>query len=216
MGFCLFNNVAMAARRAQALGLGRVAIVDWDVHHGNGTEDDLRGRPLGAVRLPAPGRLLPARPRPGRAPGRGEGLGATVNVPLPAGSGDATYLRALEQVVVPALDAFAPDLLLVSSGQDAGRLGPAGPDERHRRGLPRADRARCASGPASHCDGRVVAVLEGGYSVDHMPFCTLATVEALAGLRPSLAADPIELDVPEAPLPHELAAIERARAAALS
>ena len=215
MGFCLFNNVALAARRAQALGRGRVAIVDWDVHHGNGTEDVFEADPSVLFVSLHQDDFYPRGRGRVEHRGRGEGLGATVNVPLPAGSGDATYLRALEQVVVPALDAFAPDFLLISSGQDAAASDPLGRMSVTAEGF-RALTARLREWAASHCDGRVVAVQEGGYSVDHMPFCTLATVEALAGLRPSLAADPIELDVPEAPLPHELAAIERARAAALS
>jgi acetoin utilization deacetylase AcuC-like enzyme len=215
MGFCLFNNVALAARRAQALGLGRVAIVDWDVHHGNGTEDVFAADPsVLFVSLHQDDFYPQGRGRVGDR-GSGDGLGATVNLPLPAGSGDRAYLRALERVVIPVLDAFAPELLLISAGQDAAASDPLGRMSVTSEGF-RAMTSRLREWAAAGCGGRVVAVQEGGYSVDHMPFCVLATVEALAGLQPSLAADPIELDVPAAARPHELAAIERAREAALA
>ena len=210
MGFCLFNNVALAARRAQSLGLARVAIVDWDVHHGNGTEDLFAADPSVLFVSLHQDDLYPVGRGRVEDRGAGEGLGTTVNVPLPAGSGDATYLRALDEVVVPALDAFAPELLLISAGQDAAASDPLGRMSVTSEGF-RAMTARLVEWADRNCAGRVVAVQEGGYSVDHMPFCTLASVEALAGLPPSLAADPIELDVPDAPRPHELAAIERAR-----
>ena len=214
MGFCLFNNVALAARRAQALGLARVAIVDWDVHHGNGTEDVFAADPSVLFVSLHQDDLYPAGRGRVEDRGTGEGVGATVNLPLPAGSGDAAYLLALERVVVPALEAFAPEMLLISAGQDAAASDPLGRMSVTSEGF-RAMTARLRDWAAERCAGRVLAIQEGGYSVDHMPFCVLASVEALAGLPPSLAADPIELDVPEAPRPHELAAIEHARAAVL-
>ncbi len=197
MGFCLFNNAALAARRAQALGLGRVAIVDWDVHHGNGTEDVFAEDPSVLLVSLHQDDLYPKGRGCAGDRGIGEGLGTTVNVPLPAGSGDATYLRAIEEVVVPALDAFAPELLLISAGQDAAASDPLGRMSVTTEGF-RAMTAHLREWAARHCAGRLVAVQEGGYSVDHMPFCTLATIEALAGLPPSFTADPIELDVPAA------------------
>jgi len=213
MGFCLFNNVAVAAARARQLGLARVAIVDWDVHHGNGTEDVFAADPsVLFVSLHQDDLYPQGRGRVGDR-GRDEGLGATVNVPLPPGSGDEVYLRAVDQVVVPALDAFAPELVLISAGQDAAASDPLGRMSVTSEGF-RAMTDRLCAWAAGNCEGRVLAVQEGGYSVDHMPFCVLATVEALAGLEPALAADPIELDVPEGLREIEIAAIESARQAA--
>jgi acetoin utilization deacetylase AcuC-like enzyme len=198
MGFCLFNCVAVAARHVQrAHGAGRVAIVDWDVHHGNGTQeifyedpsvlfvslhqDDLY--PVGSGRL---GDI-----------GAGAGEGYTVNVPLPAGSGDLTYLQAIESVVSPILDRFSPDFLIVSAGQDPAASDPLGRMSVTTEGFREMTRRLLASAEAS-CEGRVLAYQEGGYSADHMPFCTAAIVEALAGLEPSFETDPMELDVPAA------------------
>ncbi|HVQ60235.1 MAG TPA: class II histone deacetylase [Solirubrobacterales bacterium] len=195
MGFCLFNNVALAARRAQQLGAERVAIVDWDVHHGNGTEDVFAAEAsvlLGSLHQED---LYPAGRGRAEDRGVGEGLGATVNVPLPAGSGDRIYARAMSDVVAPAVSAFAPDLILVSAGQDAAASDPLGRMSVTAEGFRAMTRALTELAD-THCEGRLIALQEGGYSTDHMPFCTLAIVEQLAGLDPSFPTDPMELDVP--------------------
>ena len=124
MGFCLINSVAVAARAAQAAGAARVAIVDWDVHHGNGTQelfyDD--GSVLFASLHQYP--FWPPYSGPADERGRGEGEGATLNVPLAAGTGPDEYLARFEGEVLPAVRAFAPDLILVSCGFDAHRDDP--------------------------------------------------------------------------------------------
>jgi acetoin utilization deacetylase AcuC-like enzyme len=195
MGFCLFNNVALAARRAQRRGCERIAIVDWDVHHGNGTEDVFLEDPSVLFVSLHQDDLYPHGRGAADARGEGAGLGTTLNLPLPAGSGDFAYLRALEDAVLPALREFGPDFVLLSSGQDAAASDPLGRMSVTADGF-RTLTARLVETAAELCDGRLVALQEGGYSTDHMPFCVLATVEAMAGLEPTFAEDPMEADVP--------------------
>ena len=196
MGFCLFNNVAIAASHAkQRDEIERVAIVDWDVHHGNGTQAIFYDDPSVLFISLHQDDLYP--PLSGTLEQRGDrlGEGTTINIPLPAGTGDAGYIHAFERVVEPALKRFAPDLVFISAGQDPAASDPLGRMSVTADGF-RSLTQRAVAQAIELCDGRLVVALEGGYSLEHAPFCNLAIVEALAGLEPTVSADPLELDVP--------------------
>ena len=132
MGFCLFNNVAVAAAHARALGANKVVIVDWDVHHGNGTQHIFESD---AHVLYVSTHQFPYYPGTGAADemGRGAGRGFTVNLPLEVGAADEDYQTAFASVVVPAVRQFAPDLVIVSAGFDAHERDPLGGHARHPR-----------------------------------------------------------------------------------
>ena len=183
MGFCLFAKVAVAALHARAAhGLERIAVVDWDVHHGNGTEAAFReDRAVLTISLHQDG-LFPPGSGPLEERGAGPGEGFNLNVPLPPGSGIGAYVGAFERVVMPALSAFAPDLVLIASGYDASAFDPLG------RMMLSSDEYRTMTRAVMNvanatCHGRVVVAHEGGYSPFYVPFCGLAVVETLAGRR---------------------------------
>jgi acetoin utilization deacetylase AcuC-like enzyme len=184
MGFCLFNSIAVAAAHARAAGLARVAIVDFDVHHGNGTQAAFYRDP--SV-LFVSSHQFPYYPGTGAATevGEGPGAGFTVNLPLEAGAGDADLDEAYRAVAVPILDQFAPQLVLVSAGFDAHaddplaalRMSPAG----------FANLARLLKGVAArHAGGRIVFVTEGGYDLDALDASLHAVLETAASASPDL------------------------------
>lgn len=182
MGFCLLNTVAIGAASALATGLERVAILDWDVHHGNGTQDLFYGR--GDV-LYCSVHQSPLFPYTGRAgeTGTGEGQGFTLNRPLPTGSGDEAFLAAIADLI-ERIDRFEPELILVSAGYDASERDPIGGLEVTESGFRQAMQhvvtlaERC-------CDGQVLAVLEGGYDPPTLGRCVADSIAILDGETPS-------------------------------
>jgi acetoin utilization deacetylase AcuC-like enzyme len=173
MGFCLVNNVAVAARFAQAeLGIERVAILDWDVHHGNGTQAIFAEDP---TVLTCSIHQWPIWPMTGSG-ADDHLLEAGMNVPLPAGCGDEQYLRVLEEIVAPAFARFDPELVLVSCGFDAHELEPLGEPAMR----VTTDGFRELAARARRLAPRVAAVLEGGYNVETLPGLVQATLEGFA------------------------------------
>lgn len=182
MGFCLINNIAVAARYAiQALGLERVAIVDYDVHHGNGTQDIFYRDPQV---LFCSTHASPYYPGTGLVDemGAGDGAGTTLNVPLPLGTGDKGYEHAFNQIIIPALRRWHPQLILVSAGYDAHWSDPIGPMVLSVTGSARLTRL-LYDVAAEVCDGRLVLTLEGGYNLDALGASVVAAFQVLLGDR---------------------------------
>jgi len=213
MGFCIFNNVAAAAAAALASGRAeRVLVVDWDVHHGNGTQDafweDDRVLYFSVHQFP----FYPGTGRATEA-GAGRGLGFTVNVPLPEGCGDAEWVSAFRAVLVPVARRFAPDLVLVSAGFDAFAGDPLAGMEVTPAGYAEMARLVRAIAPGAAPD-RIGVLLEGGYSLQGLGPCMVAAVQELlfgAGVPAASAADEAR-DAAAAPAPVQrvLASLRRA------
>ena len=188
VGFCIFNNAAIAAKYAKdKLGIEKILILDWDAHHGNGTEDAFyEDDSVLFISIHQEG-LDPIGRGKKEDTGKGKGEGFTINLPLYAGSGDAVYKYAFEQIVVPATELFKPELIIVSAGQDANMFDPlarmmlstAGYRQMTKTTKELADK---------YAKGRLVCVHEGGYCPVYVPFCSHAIVEELSG---------IDTDVPD-------------------
>jgi acetoin utilization deacetylase AcuC-like enzyme len=181
-GFCMFSNAALGALHARhALGLERVAVVDWDVHHGNGTQWAFYDDPSVLAISLHQDRYFPLDSGMVEETGEGAGVGTNINVPLPSGSGVAAYVSAFERVVVPALNRFQPDLIIVASGLDASALDPLARQQMHSDGY--RTLTRFLMDTASANNAHLVFTHEGGYSAAYVPFCGLAVLEELTGHR---------------------------------
>ncbi|MHB8926278.1 MAG: histone deacetylase family protein [Bacillota bacterium] len=205
-GFCLFNNVAVAARYAQRRhGLSRILIVDWDVHHGNGTERTFYDDP-GVLFFSV--HESPAYPGTGWLSdvGAGDGEGYTVNAPFPAGAGDQAYLRLFDEVLLPVADRYKPELILVSAGQDSHFADYMGNMELTSPGFGRLTGRLTKSEPGP--GPKILAVLEGGYNLDVLPSSLLAIAGALiGGDYPSTDPVPAPVDVISETVRQRLAAV---------
>jgi acetoin utilization deacetylase AcuC-like enzyme len=197
MGFCLVNNVAIAAAHARARGVERVAVVDWDVHHGNGTQE-MFWRDAHVLYVST--HQFPFYPGTGDVDevGEGEGTGYTVNLPLSAGGGDAVYRSAFERVVLPVLEAYAPELVLVSAGFDAAARDPLAQMELSDRAFGWMARALAAVADKS-ARGRMALVLEGGYDLVALESGLVSSIDGmLRGRASELPGAPDDDDVARA------------------
>jgi acetoin utilization deacetylase AcuC-like enzyme len=173
MGFCFFNNAAVAARHARAVhGVGRVAILDWDVHHGNGTQDIFWDDP---DVLYASTHQMPLFPGTGARNERGD-HDTIVNAPLRAGDGSDVFRAALDDLILPRIAAFQPELVIVSAGFDAHRRDPLGQIR-----LDEADFAWATKRVMDLTGGKLVSLLEGGYDLEGLSLSVAAHVTALMG-----------------------------------
>ncbi|AKF83354.1 histone deacetylase [Myxococcus fulvus 124B02] len=196
MGFCLFNNAAIAAEAGRRLGAERVLVLDWDVHHGNGTQAAFWGRRDVMYQSV---HQFPYYPGTGASPevGQGAGEGYTVNVGLPGGNSDADYGMLFEELLLPVAEAFRPQLVVVSAGFDPHQHDPIGGMDVTERGFA----AMCSSLRSlaeQVCDGKLVLLLEGGYSLEGLSQSVHACVEVLAGRSDSFPTGNTHTDARDA------------------
>ncbi|MEZ4554282.1 MAG: histone deacetylase [Dehalococcoidia bacterium] len=188
MGFCLFNGIAVAAAAALRSGVERLAIVDWDVHHGNGTQAIFNADPRVLYISTHASPFYPGTGDIGEI-GTGDARGTKVNIPLPHGTGDRGFTDAYERVAVPMMERFEPQLVLVSSGWDSHYRDPLGTLNVSTAAYSRAARA-VIEAAGRLCDGRIIAVLEGGYDTHALAWSAAGLVELLLGEEPTPDPDP--------------------------
>ena len=215
MGFCLLANIPIAIEEMRARhGLAKVAVIDWDVHHGNGTQAIYWDRADTLTISLHQNACYPTNSGAASERGTGAGQGANINVPLLPGGGHASYLTAMDRIVLPALHRFRPDLIVVASGLDANALDPLA------RMLAQSDTYRAMTerlmqAADSLCNGRLVMVHEGGYSEAYVPFCGQAIMETLSGRRTQVIDPFLDFLIAQQP-PPEFDALEDRRLAGMA
>jgi len=188
MGFCLYNNVALATRALQAEhGLDKILIVDWDVHHGNGTQHSFESDPSVLYFSTHQFPFYPGTGANGEQ-GKAAGLGATVNVPMPAGCGDQEYVAVMRRVLVPVVQRYRPEMILVSCGFDSHREDPLSSMEVSERGFAEMSEIVLQLAYES-CGGRCAFLLEGGYSPVGLYEGTRSLLRAISGTRSGALAE---------------------------
>ena len=212
-GYCVFGNAVLLIRHAQRVhGLTRVAVVDWDVHHGNGTESAFIDDPSVLTLSIHQDQCYPIDAGSMDVTGNGAAAGTNLNIPLPAGAGHGAYLATFDRVIVPALQRFRPELIVVASGLDASAMDPLGrmlcTSETYR-----AMAARIVAAAQDLCGGRLVATHEGGYSNAYVPFCGLPILEEFSGIRTAVVDPYLEEFMHmggQSLMPHQAAVIDAA------
>jgi acetoin utilization deacetylase AcuC-like enzyme len=205
MGFCLFNNVAIGAHWLRTRGVGRILIVDWDVHHGNGTQESFYDDP---ETLYVSTHQYPFYPGTGAANevGRGAAAGRTLNVPLPAGCGDDEYVADFTDLIDPVARQFRPEFVLISAGFDADYRDPLAGMQATDAGFRAMTRVLMRVADA-HASGRVAAILEGGYDLGALRAAVPAVLDELGG---TALADALPTAAPRAPVLTPARAAQRA------
>ncbi len=216
-GYCVFGNAVIAVKHLQRVHrLSRIAVVDWDVHHGNGTETAFLDDPSVLTISVHQDRNYPVDSGQLAVTGSGAAAHTNLNVPLPAGSGHGAFIAAFERAVIPALARFKPEFIVIASGLDAAAMDPIG------RMIATSETFRLLTRQmlgiaADVAGGRLVATHEGGYSNAYVPFCGLAVIEEMSGIR-TPAADPYLEELMQMGghelLPHQAAVIDAAAALA--
>jgi acetoin utilization deacetylase AcuC-like enzyme len=195
MGFCIFNNIAIAARYLRSKypdKIRKVAIVDYDVHHGNGTQDSFYSDENVLFISIHQDRNFPLNTGFLEEDGEGKAKGTTINIPLPPGSGSGAYKCAFDSVVIPGLNRFKPDIILVSSGFDASYMDPLSAMILSSEDFGEMAKALLNSAERL-CDNRILFSHEGGYSDLYVPFCGVRVVEEMLGVK-EVIADPLLSD----------------------
>ncbi len=188
-GYCFFNNIGIAIEALRGSGLDRAAVIDWDVHHGNGTQQGYYEDPsvLTVSMHMNHGAWGETHPQSGHVDeaGAGPGLGKNLNLPMPYGSGDQAYLRAFDEIVAPAVREHRPDMLFIANGQDANQFDPNGRQLLSMSGFYELGR-RARALAEECCGGRLLLVQEGGYAISYAAYCLHATLEGVLGREPGL------------------------------
>jgi acetoin utilization deacetylase AcuC-like enzyme len=215
MGFCLMANIPIAIEEMRARHhLGKVAVIDWDVHHGNGTQSVYWDRADTLTISLHQNACYPTNSGTTSERGQGPGQGANINIPLLPGGGHQSYLTALDRIVLPSLDRFQPDLIVVASGLDANALDPLARMLAHSDTY-RAMTERLIQAADTLCQGRLVMVHEGGYSEVYVPFCGQAIMETLAATRTQVIDPFLDFVMAQQP-PPEFQALEDRRLAEMA